>query len=239
MRTSWEALHGGLTQSLRSFETQNQFSQWRAQSTPIPDFEEPAELLAFLHGSGDLDVKDGCLRALVTWAQTPSPTGSLLVSLSLWPGLDAVFRRVARQWTDDDLASALWETFLMQVRRLPLARVSRVAATLVWNTERELRTVLDRQRRGAAAAEEAAEADDSLPPIRCSHGELVAALTRLVGPDAELLVGTHLLGMTHRELADRYGLSVEVVKKRCQRANSKIRHELQDVMSQVDVPECI
>ena len=67
----------------------------------------------------------------------------------------------------------------------------------------------------------------------------VAALTRLVGPDAELLVGTHLLGMTHRELADRYGLSVEVVKKRCQRANSKIRHELQDLMSQVDVPECI
>ncbi|MBI5531804.1 MAG: sigma-70 family RNA polymerase sigma factor [Deltaproteobacteria bacterium] len=112
-------------------------------------FAEPGVLVSFLTSKGgDLDEKDRILSTLVTMVQRrqEQKLASALLWLGLWPGLDAAYRRRIKHFASRpaELVSEIADAFTSLVERLRFETVSRVAATLVRSTERD---VMDRRRK--------------------------------------------------------------------------------------------
>lgn len=164
-----------------------------------------------------------------------------LAWLGLWPALDAIFRRRLRHFREapEELVSEIASCFTSQVQRADLSQISRVAATLTRNTERDVR-----EGRRAAWAEQARSADlpgdrelgDPVPPPELSElglpadldpDEKVAAihalLVPIVGDDADLVIGAAIYGDSQHELADKLGITHEAARKRFQRALARLR----------------
>lgn len=143
MRASWEALHQSLAQSIRTLQADQAFARAKEKHVALRAFPEPGALVSFLTSKeGDLDEKDRILAALVTMVQRREDRelASALLWLGLWPGLDAAYRRRIKHFAShpQELVSEIADAFVGHVARLKFETVSRVAATLVRSTERDV-----------------------------------------------------------------------------------------------------
>jgi DNA-directed RNA polymerase specialized sigma24 family protein len=253
MRARWEALLASLEQSVRSLEAERQFDEMKQRHPVLQTFEEPGALVEHLNGrSGDLDEKDAIYGALVRIVQArgrDAPLATSLVWLGLWPGLDAIYRRRVHLFPGhpEELVSDLGDCFTALVEELDFGCVQRVAANLVWSTEREVivrrreKWNEDASRDGlpdesSLGATDPIEPEDPPPPSRFGlegdlpdEEEIAAIRERLIpvlGGDTDLVIGAAIYGQNQRQLGERLGLSHEAARKRVQRALARLRKHL-------------
>lgn len=257
MRARWEALHSSLSASARGLQFNLSFLEAKKLHPLLTDFSDPGRVVAHLHTKGgDLDAKDRLLALLVALAQRGEhrDLATTLLWLGLWPGLDGVYRRRLKHFGSqpEELVAELAAAFIALIKRLNLATVTRVAATLVRNTER---VVMDARKRQWAQARRlepdpsdvsvgycAVEAGGSVLGLRPeASGEdevadLRAWLIPVVGDDTELLIAVLVLEESQRVAGARLGLSHDAARKRFQRALCRVRTHLTGALSQVESP---
>src|SRR4051812_30692456 len=109
MRALWQSLHANLLRSIEFHSARNQFSIVRQVRPALGRFSDQFALLDFLHSRvGDPGEKNAILEALVNEAQgcgAGAQHALTLLWLGLWPGLDALYRRLYRHFrqTPDEL----------------------------------------------------------------------------------------------------------------------------------------
>lgn len=251
MRALWQSLHANLVQCLEPLTVKMQFDTLRQAQPELRGFVDPCALLDHLHDlSGDLDEKDRVLAGLVTASQGSGPgreVAVILLWLALWPGLDALYRRLWRHFAaaPDDLVSEIADRFTAGIHRLDRGRVRRIAATLLLNVERDIRA--DLRKRWAEAArrdqmpDDCAENDSAagtVPPTARPDSvfglppgvdaDTAAAMIRenlatMIGDDADLVVAVVIVGEGQREAAGRLGISHDAARKRYQRSMDRLR----------------
>lgn len=246
MRSCWEALHAGLKQSIDAQEAEQAFEELREGAEALARFAGPLTVVEYLaHDGGDLDEKDQILAVLVEGARRGSTKrlAQALLLLCLWPGLDSIFRRRLHLFIDrsNDFGGELIDRFVGQVRRIDLRGVSRLAATLIRNTEREvvearMRELTDAARTGVLSPNIAGDPspDEGTSPFGIpsnqSDEDTIAAirtwLEGAIGRDAELVVDAVIHRRNRRELADARGISNVALRKRLERALLRARHAL-------------
>jgi RNA polymerase sigma-70 factor (ECF subfamily) len=244
MRAHWHALHEHLVMTSDRLTFHHDFRQIVARHEVLAGLADPPALFDLLHGpGGDPGHRNRMLRALVLAAQAPdgtAETATVLLLLALWPGLDAVHGRLWRAFRDEPerLASELSARITLGIRRLDLARVSRIAATLIRNTERDIRRDLAGERRDNAGfvplGDAPADAATPVPLLTFTAVEagtaadlqrLADAVAGIVGADADLVLMIAVAGATQREAAAALGLGHEAGRKRYRRARAKLRRD--------------
>ena len=253
MRASWQTLHTGLLRSTASLKAKRHFDTAKQRWPEVRYFADVTSLLDQLHTeSDDLDGKDRILAAFVTMAQRSQADAEFATSilwLALWPGLDALYRRLWRHFSQEpeELVSAIAENFTVAVQRAKLTRIRRLAATLLRNAERNIRyghwQVLEEKSRLVELPEDAnpagtdqvscalAAADPGVSSFGLMRGmnahEETALirdrLARFINGHAGLIVTVVIMGASHREVARRLGISESAARKRFQRALSSLR----------------
>ncbi len=129
-------------QSVETITSKRDFDIVRQSSPLLQRFADHYALLDYLNTpAGDLDDKDDLLASLVAEAQRFGPSGRVatyLLWLALWPGLDALYRRLSRYFVKapEELVSEISDRFTTVIHRFDGSRVRRVAATILRNTER-------------------------------------------------------------------------------------------------------
>ena len=235
MRASWHALHAHLVATSNRLSFHRDFRQIATRQAEIARFAEPVALLDGLHRpGGDPEDRNRVLRVLVTAAQAGdrlSETATVILILALWPGLDAVHGRLLRHFRDDPaaLTSEISARITIGIRRLDLARVNRIAATLIRNTERDILRLLAREarRRHEPLDETLADAaPEEIAAVRADSARLVARLRACLGTDAELVLAVVLNGKTQREAGRSAGLGHAAARKRYGRALARLRRHL-------------
>ena len=235
MSSSWSALHAQLVRSTERVSFQRSFDLMRIHHPELLGFRDAVDLLDHQHRpGGDADGRNAVLTALARETTRASPLTEAAVTLlilALWPGLDAVHGRLVRHFRrePDRLAAEIIARVTIGARRLDLTRVSRIAATLVRNVERDLRRQIRRDRR-LAARDQGPAADPPDPRARPDQGHgadlLRSRLVRLIGDDADLVIAVAVEGDSQAEAALRLGISHDAARKRYQRAVKRLRHEL-------------
>ncbi len=233
MRTRWEGVHAALVDSVKTLQAEREFQGLRTKEPVLSKFDIPNSLVSYLtRPSGDLDEKDRIYAALVRVIQGQSALSDLAAAvtwLGLWPGLDAIYQRISRHYRRDPdaLSSDLAASFTAVVARADLSRINRVAATLIWNTERDLLKGLrgnwERDSRERLVDRDVLEGMAQPEPPRCDVDGLRSRLEPIVGADADLLAGVLGLGETQREAAERLGIGYEAARKRFARAMVRVR----------------
>jgi DNA-directed RNA polymerase specialized sigma24 family protein len=231
---------------MRSSRTPQALREFAILQTTIPQlqrFADPAAVLTYLEDrTGNLNEKDALYAALVGIVQARGAgcgTASTLLWLGLWPVLTALYRSKEKDFENEpeELVSEISEWFLTAISRADLSRISRVAATLARNTERNLGEQLrwDRKATGPLVF----EADLSKVPNRVeppATGLSVAAeveavhrwVERVLGEeDANLVVGVAVFGESQAGMGDKLGLSHDLAQRRYHRAIGKLRAEIQ------------
>jgi DNA-directed RNA polymerase specialized sigma24 family protein len=244
MRRAWCELHRGLVRDLNRFKHQQGFREIRARQDALKPFTDPAALLAFQSGAGeDFVARNEVLRELCREAKSEGSTAetSLLVALlALWPGMDAIYGRLLRHFRSDpdELAAEIAAQMANGIRCVDLDQVSKIAATLLMNAERDIRRKLSGEWHAAGSR---SDLTDEMPaPTHISvfgfapdmgdadadTARLRQRLKPLVGRDVDLLLGVAVLGQTQHEAAVSLGLAPEAGRKRHQRAVQKLRKYL-------------
>lgn len=240
MSIAWHEIRDHLMQTSNTLGFQRGFEVVRRGRESLCGFPDPSALLDALHGAvlGPED-KNRILRALIGHAQTSrraADCASTLLLLALWPGLDAIHGRLRRYYRAelDALASDVISHALEQIARCDRTRVNWIAATLLRNTERDIRRMLQAQAKRLAAhkpfQDDAAgvQVHDVLAcdPARLDPVVEAARLTSVLEPilarDASLVISISVLGYSQREAAERLGCSYAAVRKRYQRAVSRL-----------------
>jgi RNA polymerase sigma-70 factor (ECF subfamily) len=235
MSLAWHEIHDHLMTVFATFSFHRQFELVRGTSPALADFADPAALLDHLHQvQGDPEGKNRLLRALILVAQSNGALADCaltLLLLALWPGLDAVRQRSIRRRLDapDEIASDVLARATEAFRSLDLARVTRIAATILRNIERDM--IRARQRRQADPIEGGVEGLAELSEL---DGGAAADLlwrrdlSRLLGDDALLVRAVAIHGFTQAEVAAVLGLSADATRKRYQRAVRRLRKAFQE-----------
>ena len=141
----------------------------------------------------------------------------------------------------DELVTEISFIFTTTVGRIDLTGVSRLAATLTWNVERDVRDALKRRWAHEARVVDVDDPtatgpdphlqtepsidDRELPVDANDLGAVREWLTGIVQGDADLVIGAALYGFDLHELADELGISHEAARKRFQRAIKRIRED--------------
>jgi DNA-directed RNA polymerase specialized sigma24 family protein len=239
LRVQWRALRESLVRLVRTLAAHTQFGELRQRAAVLLRFDDPLGLIDYLtQRGGDLDEKDRIYATLVEAAQARESGSSLaatLLLLGLWPGLDAIYRRRLGRFSNDpgELVALIAGQFTAAVHRLRLHRVRRVAATMVWNTSRLVVYEAEKREKEDAKREELPN-DDVLADLRGAISDvsleeerietLRRSLASTVGEwDAALLIATEVEGESQRAFALRLGLSEGMVRKRHQRALTKLK----------------
>ena len=239
-------------QSIDTITFKKNFDIARQSSPPLQRFADHYALLDYLHTpAGDLDDKDRLIASMVAEAQRSGPSGevaTVLLWLALWPGLDALYRRLFRYFAKapDELVSEISDRFMAVVHRFESSRVRRVAATILRNTERLIRQGLRSEWQQAGRTDprpmkkwraSPSHASPAAPrpcsafrrertatlPLRCC----AAVLVSLIGADAELVIAVAVLGEPQNEAAARLAVSPCAARKRYQRAVARLRTYLE------------
>lgn len=229
MSFEWHEIHESLVMTTNTLSFQKSFETLRHRDPALGRFTDPAALLDMLHArAGCSERKNRILRALVGAAQGDDPTSDCAVTLALlalWPGLDAVRRRLLwrKAGRSEEVSSEVLVRATETLRGLDLDRVSRIAATVLRNVERD---ALRAHCREAARALVAANAEPDELPAGSPGAEAIFLrrdLGRLVGRDANLVLQVAVHGFTQREVAETLGLSEAAARKRYQRATRRLR----------------
>ncbi|WP_149753813.1 sigma-70 family RNA polymerase sigma factor [Roseivivax sediminis] len=204
------------------------FSDIFPSEHPPYGFHDPAHLLGWLHGSeGDPDARNGVLQKLLRAAHGEGRGRDLAVELLilvLWPGLCVVRQRLRAFAQRDTLDADLLGQITIGIRAARPDRVSRVAATLLRNAERDLRRAWQR------------DANASWPDPDCAgelHREgsnaagapeaIIALAHSALGADGVLVTAVHIAGFSQKEAGEILGLGHEAARKRCQRIMAQLR----------------
>jgi DNA-directed RNA polymerase specialized sigma24 family protein len=244
MRSNWEALRSGLLHSLEDRASFESFHVMRSRFEALDGFESPAELLASISRSRDLDARDPALWALVSAARERRTRrlAQALLLLCFWPALDAIFHRRFSLFPrrPEDLASEIVARFTTEVQRVDIHRVRHLTATLLRNTERNILRVRRRERRAAARTTEVKPEHAVTPPpnpeeepspfgLPAGHAEhesieaLSAWLRRALGGDAEIVIEAIFRGKRRTQIAASLGISHAAARKRIERALVRVR----------------
>lgn len=233
MRTSWSAFHLQFLTLCHRRSAEHLFGQMQARHPVLQEAPCIDALLERQHSTtGPSTQRYAVVRALAVEAQGSGPAADLaatILILALWPGLDAVRYRLLRDWPKerDDLADDILAHIAIGIRRLNLASVQKVAATLIMNTERDIRrTFLDRK----CLHRIEFPMDDSLQaraaPLRDDDAMDVGIwrkrLDPILGGDTSLFLRIIILGETQAQAALVLGLSYDGARKRHQRAMKKL-----------------
>lgn len=229
MSSNWFALHAQLVRSVNRHSNLDIFNAITATDSAMTGFRDPAHLLGSLHDPrGNPEAKNTALTVLLRTAnrnERGSDLSQELLTLALWPGLSAVRRRLQPigprdlQTLDVDLVGQL----SIAIRQARVDRITRVAATLLRNVERDLRRHYVRE---AWTARTRADVDDMAhlliaPTCDCPE-TLVRTLRAALGNDGVLLAAVHIAGFTQKEAASFFGISHDAARKRCQRFLSSL-----------------
>ena len=194
-----------------------------------------ASLMEHLHApGGDALARFRIIRTLVVAAQSDlsfRSTAQVIVILALWPGLDAVFWRLARGFPDDrdTLCSEILARVSEAMLVLNLAKVTAVTATLLRNVERDIRRdLIDTRAIGEASVpiyDEMVEAEATAASglVAVADRGLEDHLLGLGLDDTNLLNRVFTLGETQEEAGRALGLSPAASRKRIQRTLQKLR----------------
>ena len=232
MRSLWLSLHERLVHSTEDLTFQRQFQTLARSNPALAPFADPGALLVLLHGrAAGPEEKNRILAALVAEAQTgvsSGETAQTILWLALWPGLDAVHRRLSRFYRQapEDLVSEIASRFTAGIARLDRSRVRRVAATLIRNVERDTRA-----QPGPVPAEEPTEEAAPLSVLGLPDGVdadlamglLGERLRASIGDDAHIVLAIAVAGETSDEVAARLGMTASAVRKRYRRALARLR----------------
>ena len=244
MRRRWKTLHEELAVSIRTAEAQRAYRLLRRNWESLSDFEQPEALVSYLTArEGDFRVKDGVLAGLVTLVQMRAESRFFmaLLWLGVWPGLDGVYHRCLRRFraSPAEVVSEIAASFMGLVTRVNLSGVQRVAATIVRGTERDVlkawRKALGAQLQGerdGALRKADGDVDQVVLPAPCvplalsfdsEVAELRAWLRPLAGEDTDLVVSVLLYEEGYVDVGASLGLAPAAVRKRVQRALSRLR----------------
>lgn len=245
MRSSWPALHAQLLRSSTTLAFQRQFQAMCGDECTLAAFADPPMLFDALHGpDGDPVARNAILAALVRQAQAGAKPAVTVLLLALWPGLDAVHRRLARHFGNDPdvLASEISARVVTGIHALDLTRVNRIAATLIRNCERDIVRSLRQQSaeagRNAPLPEENPPARPAISVLGLPDGlgpdEVMARLVDLlepaIGADARLVVTITVPGERQRPAAEALGLGADAGRKRYQRALKRLRLRFEEIV---------
>ena len=236
MPLSWSALHAQLLRQANTLTFELACREiWYRRSHDLPPGGIAALMAVLRDPAVDPDAKNRALGALIVEARgEAAETAIILLLLSLWPGLDAVYGRLARFYPGrtDVLVAELSGRLTLEIGRLDLDRVRRFAATLLRNVERDLRRDLQRNLReapGPGAVECFLEDFSTKPmfgtavarpvPDLAAHRE---RLSGIVGGDAHLVLLVTIGGCSQRQAAERLGISHDAARKRIQRAMARL-----------------
>lgn len=256
MRAVWQGVRSDLMRSIETHRARRQFEVIKQSRPELQRFADVPSLFDFLHTkAADLDEKDRILAALVRSVQAGNPEGEVakaILWLALWPGLDALYRRLWRHFpgAHEDLVSEIAVHFFLVVHRADLTRIRRVAATLLRNVERDVRSILRRTREERARLVELPDHDDQHEGCHGGYPGFARApsafgispgsdadqetrllrdrLFREIGAHADLVVAVVIVGERPIEVADRLGIAPEAARKRCQRALDSLRQRLSE-----------
>lgn len=245
----WHSLHDDLMRSIDTISFKKKFDAARQSSPPLQRFLDHYALLDHLHTPvGDLDAKDRLIASMVMEAQCSGPStdaATVLLWLALWPGLDAVYRRLLRHFAKapDELVSEISDRFMVVLHRFDGSRVRRVAATILRNTERLIRQELWSEWQRAGRTDPASDEDLARHAFGRQHGRpetkfgfppgtdsenapavLCTVLAPIIGAeDAELVIAVAVLGELQNEAAARLAIKPCAARKRYQRAVARLR----------------
>jgi RNA polymerase sigma-70 factor (ECF subfamily) len=209
----------------------------------LAGFSDPAALFDALHGpDGDPAVRNAILAALMRQAQAGADAAATVLLLALWPGLDAVHRRLARHFRGDPdlLVSEISGRVVAGVHALDLNKVNRIAATLIRNCERDIvrrleRTSAETKHHRPIDEESIFTSRDTsvlgLPDDLDADGAvacLVGLIEPILGPDAHLVVAIAVAGERQHAAAEALGLKPGAGRKRYQRAVQRLRIRFDD-----------
>ena len=233
MRTSWSAIQLHLVTLCHRRSAELIFDQLRARHPVIAETACVDALLDRQHNTTDPSVpRHAVVRALVAEAQGGGSTSDLaatILILALWPGLDVVRHRLWRDWPDarDDLAEQILGQIAIGIRRVKLASVRQVTATLIMNTERDVRRAFlrDKTQRRSELPIHVSLQDVANPAYDDDGLDIVTwhkRLLPLLGRDTTFFLRILILGETQGEAARALGLSHDAARKRHQRAMAKL-----------------
>ena len=258
MRRYWESLYGDLVRSLGTLNQDQHFNLIKRGRPGIEGFEDTTSLLDFLADKGGgperKDRNDLIYAELVSLARSGGAHAELsrvLLWLGLWPGLDAIYRRNFKfhLGETDELVSELGAHFMRCVEHADLAQINWVAATLLKNTQRQLRearlktvahdSVLDPLPEHDAAIDPETElkpppesifnlppgmdSDTAIERLRALVRDLVKDQSKHPDLDAELVIRVAIMGEDGREAGRNLGLTGDQGRKRYQRAIRRLR----------------
>ncbi|WP_324754068.1 sigma factor-like helix-turn-helix DNA-binding protein [Roseovarius sp. Pro17] len=193
-------------------------------------FRDPSQLIGWLHAPAqDAEAKNEVLSHLLRASGGRDRAGDLAVELlllALWPGLCVVRRRLWPLCRCGTLDADLLSTLTIGIRRVRLGRITRVAATLLRNLERDLRRLYIRDDQAARLSVDMDKVEHVLVEREVDRPDVIlSAAQAALGEDGALLVAVHIAGFTQKEAADQLGISHEAARKRCQRALSRLREQ--------------
>jgi hypothetical protein len=233
----WESLRKKLSRDIKSPAADRAFAKIKREHAVLADFLFPADVVAHLwNGDSDYERSNRILAALLEVAQRgPEPAlGRDALWLSLWPGLDAAYRRISRHRFERqvEVAAALSAAFLDLVARQRLDRVTQVAATLVRSSARDAIAALRRERGHGSdgfrtrldLSPDDFEAAPSLEQQFTDFAEYLKALGQI---EAELAVEVFVFSETRAAAGARVGLGEEASHKRLVRAVRRLRAEIE------------
>jgi DNA-directed RNA polymerase specialized sigma24 family protein len=229
---SWPAIRKDLLRSAATAGFRRDFQGIRSRSGPLARYNDSSALLCALHEQGETpEAKNLVLTTLVEAAQSSRPEAACaltLLLLALWPGLDAVRWRLRRRGSGklEELTSDILVGAIEAIRRLDLRRVSRVAATVLRNIERDLVRASRRDIAQRLCLDDR-DPDELGRDPGSSWEQLRAELDRVLGADAGLVFNVAVEGFSQSAMAVQFGISEAATRKRYQRATLRLRQTLQ------------
>lgn len=197
------------------------------QKTSNQRFRDPAHLFGWLQAA-DVDpaCKNTVLADLLRCANCEDGKSALAVELlllALWPGLCVIRRRFRTLCStfalDADLLGGLSSGILSADPEL----VTRVAATLLRNLERDLRRSYMREHAATRGSGDLEALERKLVSEEADRPEaIVSAAQAALGPDGALLALVHIAGFSQKEAARLLGITHDAARKRCQRAMARL-----------------
>lgn len=225
MSSNWSALHAQLVRSVNRHSAMIHFVAIFPPDNPTRTFRDPAHLFGWLQARDvDAGAKNTVLAHLLRSANGKNKISGLateLLLLALWPGLCLIrhrLRPLCRSFTlDADLVGGLC-TCILAARP---ERITRVAATLLRNLERDLRRDYIRNNQTMQSAVDLDAVGHRLAQCEADRPEaILSAAQATLGEDGVLLAAVHIAGFNQKEAAKQLGISHEAARKRCQRALS-------------------
>lgn len=202
-----------------------------ARYPDLSGFATPDEVLSRLHDRvTSPQQKNLLLHAILRASKSgfPELSGHLL-TLALWPGLDAVRHRLRPFFRGrfEELDGELLGQIGHAIAVADPSRVNAVAATLLRNVERDIK------RASRAASEfqmQCVEIDDEAlvttpadEPDEMSRDLLAQHLRERLGEDGDLVASVSLDGLSRTDAGRQLGLSPETARKRYQRALARLK----------------